>query len=119
MLLPIHPCRPARRLSCDHRGRGPSRTYTEKPPIPRSRAGASASSFDHLVGAGEEGRWYFQAKRPRGFEVDHEFVFGWRKHRHLGRVLALQDAVDVTGRAAVLVQQIKPMTGQAAGSDEE
>src|SRR3954466_8704433 len=32
--------------------------------------------LDHLVGAGEQRGWDFQAKRPRSFEVDHEFELG-------------------------------------------
>jgi sugar phosphate isomerase/epimerase len=28
-------------------------------------------SFDHLVGAGEQRRWDFDAERIRGFEIDH------------------------------------------------
>jgi hypothetical protein len=37
--------------------------------------------LDHLVGAGEQCRWDFDADRPRGLQVDDEFVFGWRLHR--------------------------------------
>jgi hypothetical protein len=31
----------------------------------------SRRSFDHLVGAGEQRRRHFEAKRLRGFQIDH------------------------------------------------
>ena len=46
-------------------------------------------------------------------------VLGRRLHRQVGRLLALEDAIDVAGRAPVLVDQIRPIGDQAAGGDEE
>ncbi len=45
-------------------------------------------------------------------------VLGRRLHRQVGRLLALEDAVDVAGRAPVLVDVIRPIGDQAAGGDE-
>ena len=39
-------------------------------------------------------------------------------HRQVGRLLALEDAVDVAGRAPVLVDDIRPVGDQAAAGDE-
>ena len=45
-------------------------------------------------------------------------VLGRRLHRQVGRLLALEDAIDVAGRLPVLIDVISPIGDQAAGGDE-
>ena len=45
-------------------------------------------------------------------------VLGRRLHRQVGRLLALEDAIDIAGRAPVLVDEIGPIGDQAAAVDE-
>jgi hypothetical protein len=61
------------------------------------------ASLDHLVGAREQ-RWrHVEAERLRGLEVDHQLVFSGRLHRQIGRLFALEDAVDVAGGSSLRV----------------
>ena len=36
-----------------------------------------------------------EAERLRGLEVDHQLVLGRLLHRQIGRLLALEDAIDI------------------------
>jgi hypothetical protein len=71
------------------------------------------------LGAGEQCVRHFEAERPCSLEVDHRFVFGGRLHRQVGRLLTLEDAVDVAGCEAILVNKIRPIRNQPAVGDEQ
>jgi hypothetical protein len=72
------------------------------------------TSFNHLVGAAEQRRRHFEARRLGAFEINRQLILGRCLDRKVGRFLALEDAVDVAGRAPVLVDQNGSIGDQAA-----
>src|SRR5450432_1335437 len=57
--------------------------------------------FDDLVGPSEQCRRHGEAHRLGGLEIDDQLILGRRLHRKIGGLLALEDAIDVSGGAAV------------------
>src|SRR5258708_37336069 len=75
--------------------------------------------FDHLGGAGEQCWWHGEAERLRGLRGDGKLVLCRRLHPQLRRLLALEDASDVAGAAAVLVDVVRPIRAQAPAREPE
>src|SRR5262245_61221256 len=73
-----------------------------------------AHSFDHLVGKGEQRRRHFEVERLVGMERDSWLVSGGCLHWQIGRLLALEDAVDIAGRASILIYTIDTIRYQTA-----
>src|SRR5580704_11855551 len=76
-----------------------------------------ATSFDHLVGAGDEGSRKIEAEGFCRLQVNHQIIFGRSLDRKIGRLLALENAIDITGRAPKLVDAIGPVENQPAAVD--
>src|SRR5262245_13243310 len=73
--------------------------------------------FDHLIGAGEQRRWHSETERFRSLQVDDEFILGRRPNRHVSRLLAPEDAINIGGRARVLVTKIRSIRYQSSSNN--
>jgi hypothetical protein len=75
--------------------------------------------LDYLVGAGKHGRRNCEAQFLCGFKIDRQLVLGRRLHWKVTRLLALENTIDIASRLPELVNVVRPIRDQAAGSDEK
>src|SRR5215469_7181724 len=76
------------------------------------------TSFDHLVGTGEERRWHSNAKCIGGFHIDDQLETSWLLDRQIGGLGAFEDFVDVHGSLAKKVRVYRGVRHQPAFVDE-
>src|SRR5262245_31058274 len=76
-------------------------------------------SFDHLVGTGKQRIRHRQAEGLSGLEVDDKLEFRRVLHRKVCHLPTLEDAINATGRAAVRVDCVGAVRGQATTRDKE
>src|SRR6516164_977040 len=112
-------------MPCPRRESNHSDGITDQKSLQRTSATKSAKSrhsalryrlalFDHLVGATEQQRWHVEVQRFGGLEIDDQFKLCRRLDREVGRLLALEDAVDVLWHLAKLFDIIRTVGHQAA-----
>src|SRR6516164_7856842 len=60
-----------------------------------------------------------RASTVAGTSRHDQFVLGRRLHGEVAGLLALKNAIDITCRASLLVEEVRPIADQAASGDEQ
>src|SRR6516164_261537 len=76
-----------------------------------------APSFDHLVGAQQDGSGHLDADRLCGLAVDRQLDARRQLNRQIARLFALKNAGDIITDDAKRLEGPRPITDQAAGFD--
>src|SRR5258708_39954124 len=73
--------------------------------------------IDHLRGSRQQSWGDRQVESLRRLEIDNQFVVSRSLNRQVGRLLALQDTINITSYASELFDSTRPIGDQAAESD--
>src|SRR5215510_5492167 len=71
-----------------------------------------------MVRTGKQSLRHFNPQRLGCLKIDSQFVLCWRLYWKIGGLFTFKDAIDVACRAAVLVEEIRPIGDQATLGDE-
>src|SRR5215216_361123 len=72
----------------------------------------TGSLFDHLVGAGEQGRRHGEAEGLGRFDIDDELEFRGLLNRQIGGFCTLQDAIKIGCCAPPDIDHVRPIRHQ-------
>src|SRR5262245_20040206 len=75
------------------------------------------TSFDHLVGAGEQRRRHLKAERLGGPNIDYQLEFGRLYNWQVGCLFALENAADIDTHLTTHVRKIGPVAHQTTSFD--
>src|SRR6266566_6460132 len=68
-----------------------------------SQTRESRTSFNYLVRKSEESGWHGEAEFFGGLQIDNQLKSGGLLDRQLGRVRALQDAIEIARGSVVVI----------------
>jgi hypothetical protein len=68
--------------------------------------------FDHLVGAGEQRRRHFEAKRAGSRQIDDKFELGRLQDWQIGRLGPLEKAARIAAELAIYIRQARSIAHQ-------
>jgi hypothetical protein len=89
-----------------------------KRPLAHVTAALRHHLLDYFVDAGQHDRRNIEVERPGGFEIESYFLLRRRLYGQIGRLLAVEDAVDVTGCAMKLIEVVNPVGDEPAGGHD-
>src|ERR1700746_2408397 len=75
-------------------------------------------SLNYLISGRQQRFRDDEVERLGGSEVDDKFVLGCLLDRQIGRLLSIEDAINVSGRAPAVVNHVRPVGDQTPGGDE-
>src|SRR5499433_3239642 len=77
------------------------------------------TSFDHLVGAGEQCGRHIETERSGGFEVHYQFEFGGLLDGQVAGLGSPKNLVHIRGGASAIVPNVRSVGHETSRIDED